>query len=143
MKNLKLLVPLDSSKNSKRTVKTLLEMKSKIQCPLTLLHVFDPERISYKGETVVDFALYRKRAKEAAEKFLEEKKALFTSEGMQVEQTILKTGPPRRIICELADSGDFDLLIIGRHAEGELRNLLFGQVSNYVIHNVKCPVLVI
>jgi len=142
MNGLKLLVPLDSSKNSERSIAALLAMKHKITCPITLLHVFDPDRLSYKGETVTNFALFRERGKQAAEEFLAEKVALFTAAGFTVS-SILKVGSPRAAICELADSGDFDLLIIGRHSDGELRNLLFGQVSNFVIHRVKCPVMVI
>jgi nucleotide-binding universal stress UspA family protein len=35
-------------------------------------------------------------------------------------------------------------LIIGRHTgAGEIRDVLFGSVANYVLHNVKCPVLLI
>lgn len=142
MNKLKILVPLDSSENSKRTEKTLIAMKEKINCPLMLLHVYDPERISYKGVAVVDFTLFQDQARKAAETFLEEKIALFKDHGMQAEG-LLKTGSPRKTICELADSGEYDFLIIGRHAEGEFRNLLFGYVSNYVIHSVKCPVLVV
>jgi nucleotide-binding universal stress UspA family protein len=61
---------------------------------------------------------------------------------MEVE-TLLKEGSSRKIICAVADSGDYDMLVIGRHTEGEFRNLLFGYVSNFVIHHVKCPLLVI
>jgi nucleotide-binding universal stress UspA family protein len=142
MKGLKLLVPLDSSKNSERSIEALIGMKHKITCPITLLHVLDPDRISYKGETVTNFAMFRERARQAAEEFLAAKAALFTAEGFTVE-TLMKVGSPRAVICELADRGDFDLLIIGRHSDGELRNLLFGQVSNFVIHRVKSPVMVI
>jgi nucleotide-binding universal stress UspA family protein len=142
MTGLNILVPLDSSKISDKTINTLFALKAKINGHLTLLHVFDPDRVYYKGETLVNFSMIEERAKKAAEQFLEEKKALFAAEGIVVE-TLLKVGPSRKTICEVADSGKFDLLIIGRHTEGELRNLLFGQVSNYVIHKVKCPVIIL
>lgn len=142
MKNLKILVPLDHSQNSQRTVKTLLAMKEKFNDSLTLLHVLDLERVTYKGETIVNFEMVQEQAMKSAEKFLEEMKALFAAEGLRVEG-LLKVGPARKTICDTADSGEFDLILIGRHTEGELRNLLFGQVSNYVIHKVKCPVMIL
>ncbi len=142
MKNLKILLPLDGSKNSKRTVKTLIAMKEKINCPLTLLHVFDHDRISYRGVPEMNFAMVEERARQVAWKYLEGQRDIFVAAGMEAEM-LFREGPARKTICELADSGSFDFLIIGRHAEGELKNLLFGQVSNYVIHNVKSPVMVI
>ncbi len=142
MKDMKILLPVDESANSTRTVKALIAMKEKIDCPLTLLHVFDLDRISFRGIPEMHFDMIEERAKKGAEKFLAEQRELFAREGMQAE-TLMKTGSPRKVICALADSGEYDLLVIGRHAEGELRNLIFGQVSNYVIHNVKCPVMVI
>lgn len=142
MKNLRILVPLDESRNSSRTVKTLLAMKNAINAPLTLLHVLDHDRISSRGVATVNFEMLTERARQAARNFIEEQRDTFLAAGMQVE-ALLKEGPARKTICTLADSGEFDLVIIGRHTEGELKNLLFGQVSNYVIHNVKCPVMII
>lgn len=49
MKNLRTLVPIDGSANSARTIKALIAMKEELACPLTLLHVFDTERISFIG----------------------------------------------------------------------------------------------
>ncbi len=142
MKDLKLLVPLDSSRNSERTIDALIGMKQKIPGPITLLHVYDPERVSYNVGIANNLDMLREHGRKAAEAFLARKVELFTREGFRV-QPLLKIGSPRTTICELADSGQFDLLIIGRHAEGEFRNLLFGQVSNFVIHRAKCPVMII
>ena len=142
MKNLKILVPLEGSANSNRTIKKLLSMKGELDCPLTLLHVFDPERVSFRGVPQMNFSQVEERAREIAQQFIEDKKAIFLAEGMEAD-ALLVEGHARKTICELADSGKFDLLIIGRHIEGELRNLIFGQVANFVIHHVKCPVMII
>jgi nucleotide-binding universal stress UspA family protein len=139
---MKALVPLDGSQNSKKTINALIAMKEKISAPLTLLHVFDNSRISYRGVPDSTYALIEERSREAAKQFLEDQKEIFSSNGIQTE-TIFMEGPARKTICDLADSGEFDLLIIGRHIEGELRSLLFGQVSNYVIHKVKIPIMVL
>jgi nucleotide-binding universal stress UspA family protein len=32
-------------------------------------------------------------------------------------------------------------LILGRRGSGEIRDVLFGTVANYALHNVRCPVL--
>jgi nucleotide-binding universal stress UspA family protein len=139
---MKALVPIDGSQNSKRTINALVAMKEKFSTSLTLLHVFDHERISYRATQDLTYEMVIERGRQAARQFLEDQKIFFAAQGMQVE-VIFKEGPARKTICDLADSGEFDLLIIGRHTEGELRSLLFGQVSNYVIHKVKIPMMVI
>jgi nucleotide-binding universal stress UspA family protein len=49
---------------------------------------------------------------------------------------------PRRLIPQIANSEDFQLLVLGRRSgRGEIRDVLFGSVANYVLHNVRCPVL--
>lgn len=49
MNDLKVLVPLDDSANAARTVEILIAKKDKFSFPITLLHVFDLERVSYRG----------------------------------------------------------------------------------------------
>ena len=54
----------------------------------------------------------------------------------------LEFGPPRQTICKMANNEEFQLMIIGRReSTGEIRDVLFGSVANYVLHNVACPVL--
>lgn len=142
MTNLRILVPLDGSKNSEHTVQALLTMLSGISGPLTLLHVLDHDRISYRGVTTLGHDMVTERARAAALHFIEEQRDRFVAAGIKA-QSMLKEGPARKTICKIADNGDYDLIIIGRHTEGELMNLLFGQVSSYVIHNVKNPVMII
>jgi len=36
-----------------------------------------------------------------------------------------------------------DLVIIGSHNRGTLGKIMFGSVSDYVVHNLKCPVLIV
>jgi nucleotide-binding universal stress UspA family protein len=142
MNNFNALLPLDESANAARTVSHLIALKNKIDFPLTILHVFDLERIQYRGITGINWALAHEQARKAATVFLQQQQEIFRKEGMKVE-ALMKEGAPRKVICDLANSGTYDLLIIGRHTEGEIKNLLFGSVSNYVIHNVKCPLFII
>ena len=142
MKDRKILVPLDESSISAKTVQGLLALKQTITLPLTLLHVLDPRRISYEGFGTTPREELEQRAVDGALKFIASQQALFAAAGMPVT-TLLKEGYARDVICELADSGEFDLLVIGRKPDTDLRNLLFGQVANHVIHTVKCPVLIL
>lgn len=142
MNNRKILVPLDGSPLSAQTVKSLIGLKEHITVPLTLLHVLDSSSISYQGFAEKTLEEIEERARDKARVLLEEQQKLFTVAGMEVE-TLLKEGDVRETVCAVADSGKFDLLVIGKHTDSELRNLLFDQVSNYLVHHIKCPVLIV
>lgn len=142
MKNRKILVPLDGSPLSAQTIKSLIAMKENITVPLTLLHVLDSSTISYQGFAEKTLEEIEERARDKVRNLLAEQQKLFTAAGMEVE-TILKEGDVRETVCAVVDSGKFDLLVIGKHTDSELRNLLFDQISNYLVHHVKCPVLIV
>ena len=142
MKARKVLVPLDDSLISVQTVKRLIALKENITLPLTLLHILDLSTISYRGFAESTFSEIEERARKGAQKFIDAQKDLFTAAGIEAV-TLLKEGHARETICELADSGEYDLLVIGKHVESQLRNLLFDQVANHVIHQVKCPVMIV
>lgn len=48
-----------------------------------------------------------------------------------------------RGICELANSWNADLVIVGRRGIKGLTEVLLGSVSNYVLHHAPCSVLVV
>lgn len=142
MKDRKILVPLDKSPLSAQTVQRLIALKDKFNNPLTLMHVLDFNRLSYRGFAQRTLEEIEEGARAEARRFVAEQKALFALAGMEVT-TLVKEGQVRETICALADCGDYDLLVVGRHSESPLRNLLFGQVTHFVLHHVKCPVLVV
>lgn len=142
MKNLRLLVPLDNSAISAQTVRSLLELRPQFTRPLTLLHVLDLDLLACRGFIDTSFAEFSQRAHEDAVALLAEQARIFTQAGVEVT-TLLKEGQAREQICVLADNGDYDLLVIGRNPVSQVRDLLFGQVSNFVVHRVKCPVLIL
>jgi len=142
MKDRKILVPVDGSPLSTRTIQRMIELKGSITFPLTLLHVLDLNTISYRGFAETDFRDIEERARQGAGQFVAEQQALLTAAGIQAE-TLVMEGSPREIICSLAESGTYDLIVIGKPTESEMHNLLFGQVANHVIHHIRCPVLLV
>ncbi len=142
MKDRKILVPLDGSPISAQTIKSLIALKENITIPLTLLHVLDLSTISYQGFAKTTFSEIEMQAREGARQLVAGLQELFAAAGMEVE-AVVKEGNVRETICEIADSGKYDLLVIGKYTDSELRNLLFGQIANYLVHHVKCPVLIV
>lgn len=46
-------------------------------------------------------------------------------------------------IAQFADSGDFDLVIMGSHGHGTLVNLVMGSVATQVLAHCKVPVMLV
>ena len=142
MKPRKVLVPLDSSPISIQTITQLIAFKENLPLPLTLLHVLDLGRLSTLGFPELSYRQFEERARGEAQKFLEKQQQLFADAGIKTE-TRLVEGSVRETICALADSGEFNLLVVGKNKDGDLRKLLFGQVADYIVHHTKCPVLIV
>ncbi len=136
----KALVPLDPSPLSQQTIERLIALKEKIFVPLTLLHVIDFDLLSCQGFAERTYAEFEERVRREARELIEGQQALFRSAGIETE-ILLVEGEVRKSICKLADSGKYDLLVVGKSPDAELRKFLFGQIGNYLMHHVSCPVL--
>jgi nucleotide-binding universal stress UspA family protein len=58
-------------------------------------------------------------------------------------ETIATTGPVADEICRIARERDARFIVMGAHGWGAVRRLVFGSVSQAVLHDAPCPVLVV
>ena len=136
----KILVPVDGSTTSVRTINAIIEQKERFPKKISLLHVVDVQ-LAYRMIPDFQLEMVRDNARKAGQALLEKQAEVFRAAGFETE-LLLELGSPRQEIPKVANEQNFQLLIIGRHAgAGEIRDVLFGSVANYVLHNVKCPVL--
>ncbi len=56
-------------------------------------------------------------------------------------QHVLRTGDPAKIILEIEDEYDVDLIVLGTHGRKGVRRLFAGSVAESVIRSAHCPVL--
>jgi len=139
--DVKILIPVDGSATASRTLDKILSLKEHLSNQLTLLHAVDVDRLSYRMIPDFQMEMIRENAGKAGQQVLDAKVKLLTDAGFTVEKR-LEFGPPRQVICRVANEEKFQLLVIGRReSTGEIRDVLFGSVANYVLHNVACPVL--
>ncbi|KAH9795150.1 Usp domain-containing protein [Citrus sinensis] len=80
--------------------------------------------------------------KKAALALLGRAKEICAKHGV-VAETMTEMGDPKNVICEAAEKHKIQLLIVGSHSRGPIQRAFLGSVSNYCVHNAKCPVLVV
>ena len=137
----KILVPVDGSSTAGRTLEKIIALKEHFPRELTLLHVVDVDKLAYRMIPDFQIDMIRENAGKAGQQVLDSRKAILEEAGFAVT-ALLKTGSPRQTICKVANEEGFQLMVIGRReSTGEIRDVLFGSVANYVLHNVSCPVL--
>jgi nucleotide-binding universal stress UspA family protein len=67
--------------------------------------------------------------------------ASLVGSDMTVETRVLR-GDPGVAICELARDVDASAVVIGSRGRGGIKRALLGSVSDYVVRNAHCPVVV-
>jgi nucleotide-binding universal stress UspA family protein len=63
-------------------------------------------------------------------------------EGHGTVETRVLRGDPGPALCELADDIDAAVVVIGSRGRGGIKRALLGSVSDYVVRNAGCPVVV-
>jgi nucleotide-binding universal stress UspA family protein len=66
----------------------------------------------------------------------------FAGSGVKL-RVLLEVGDPGLKIREVARRDQIDLIVMGTHGTSRLEDLLFGSVTEKVVHHTGCPVLVV
>ncbi|GER44398.1 adenine nucleotide alpha hydrolases-likesuperfamily protein [Striga asiatica] len=80
--------------------------------------------------------------KRVAEALLAKAKEICSQVGIAAD-TFTQVGEPKEVICEAVKKHNIQLLVLGSHGRKALQRAFLGSVSNYCVHNAKCPVLVV
>jgi manganese transport protein len=80
---------------------------------------------------------------EAGEQYLERIAQSLRQQGIAVETAISHSSSPRKAIVRYAERVHPDLVIMGAHGHGGLKDLIFGNTINPVRHNLAVPMLIV
>jgi nucleotide-binding universal stress UspA family protein len=139
----RILVPVDLTEGSRAIIDYAIQLARPFNASLVLLHTWEPPQ--YVAPDLLVAApgwspqSLEKTALDAARKELE---ALVQSLQSPVPITHqLEVGEPGASILRVAESGGFDLIVMGTHGRRGLPRLLLGSVAQKVIARAHCPVL--
>ncbi|PKN34940.1 MAG: universal stress protein [Deltaproteobacteria bacterium HGW-Deltaproteobacteria-19] len=140
-----ILVPTDFSEHSDRALKQAIDLASRFNAKVYLLHVIEDLQ-----QCAVDYCLsenvmegYRAQSQQAtAEKLGQEVKAIGEAKGVEVVFDIKRGVPYETILREQEDKG-IDLIVIASHGKTGLLHNLLGGVAERVVRAAKCQVLLV
>lgn len=137
----KILVPVDGSGTADNALRYGVEMAKTYEARLFVTVVADIGEAAYPLMQVnLDRSGFAS-VKEKAEAVMERVKKQIP-QGVNFTP-IIRTGVPGNVITSLVDEEGIDLVIMGNSGKGSLSSFIMGSVSQYVIHHVKVPVLII
>ena len=80
---------------------------------------------------------------EAGEQYLERIAQLLRNQGLTVETSISHSSHPDKEIVRYAREVNADMVIMGAHGHGGLKDLIFGNTINPVRHHLAVPMLIV
>lgn len=137
----RILVPIDFSDCSKKALQYALPLAKEHRAALTLVFVVPPAYGAgeYGG---IDYAQLEGSMKEGGEKELAKLVVDEVRDEVPVD-TLVLVGSPARQIIETARSLPADLIVISTHGRTGLKHVFLGSVTEHVVQQAPCPVLVV
>ena len=138
---MKILLAVDGSPYTKKMLAYLttheLFTRGNEYTVFTVQPVLPPRARAAVGKEIVD-----NYYSEEAEKVLAPVSKFLLRHGIDPKSS-WKIGHAGETIAKFADSGKFDLLIMGSHGYGTLGNLVMGSVATQVLAHCMVPVLLV
>ncbi len=143
----RILVPIDFSEHSKRTISYATRFATRYNASVQLLHVFKiPDYVETPYGRGQQTCGQNKSLVDAAEQEARDTLSVFENQllndGVQVKAYV-RVGEPFEEIVRMASHFDVDLIIIGSHGYTGIKRLLVGSTAQRVVERASCPVLVV
>jgi nucleotide-binding universal stress UspA family protein len=145
----KILYATDLSKNSAYAFYYAVDMAKKHDAEIIILHAIEPLRASAFGTSTgkaehsqqeVSTEVIRNRIRKFCEK-VEENNSLACL--ILVTKILVQVGYPPEEILKAADQEGCDLIVLGTHGKGFLRQTFLGSVSGSVLTRARKPVFIV
>jgi len=133
----RILVPLDHTNLDRLAVSHASAMAKLHDAKLYLLHVEEGVTSQVYGPDSSTAEV------EAGEHYLDSIAEGLRRQGIAVETTVFHSSSPRREIVRFSRQIHPDLIIMGAHGHGGLKDLIFGTTINPVRHNLDVPILIV
>lgn len=134
---MKIILAYDDSESSQRALNILGRLAA-ASSELVIVSVLMGTVLNAEGEPIIPDPEEMQQMEEA----LARARAVAESAGFSVRTEIL-VGDPKQKILEKVAKGNADLIVTGCRGHGLAKRLVFGSISNVILHEVECPVMVV
>jgi len=107
-----------------------------IDAKYTLIHVVETVGAMIYGKNIEDHETL------IDEKLLAEYKDILSEKGFKVK-TKLGFGKPNKVIPEIINKGNFDVLVMGTHGHTGFNDLIFGTTVDKLRHKISIPLFIV
>lgn len=137
----KIMVAVDGSEEAELAFKKAVNVALRNNSELLLAHVIDTRSF----QTVSSFdSMLAEQATEMAKQTLADYEMKAKKAGLHQVTTVVEYGSPKHIIAkEIPEDHEVDLILLGATGLNAVERLFIGSVSEYVIRNAACDVLVV
>ncbi|MDJ0945662.1 MAG: universal stress protein [Kiloniellales bacterium] len=155
----RILLPVDGSEPCLRAVSFAAELAAELQASILLLHVLDklPARRQLKDYLTAlekDPALHEaeiesvrsalsKSGEDQGMEILADAEQLLRERGVNEVSTAIRDGDPSTELLRAAETGKYDMIIMGRRGLGSLKGLFMGSVSQKISSLANCAVVTV
>ena len=137
----RILVAVDGSKEADLAFKKAVEICNRNKAELVIAHIIDTR--AYATMEAYDIRMTENAEKFAAD-MLANYKEIANSSNINTVETVVEYGSPKvRIAKDVAKEKEIDLIICGATGLNAVERLFIGSVSEHIVRNAKCDVLVV
>jgi nucleotide-binding universal stress UspA family protein len=133
-----ILVPVDGSEGSDRAVAEAITVAEASKAKLNFLYVANINQLAINA-CLSDAIL---EAVTKAGNVILDRAVEMVPSGIEKE-AFSETGSPAVVILDFATNNPTDMIIMGSRGLGVVKGVLLGSVSQYIIEQAECPVLVV
>lgn len=139
---MRILVPVDGSTNSLNAVSFIASRQTLLggNPEIELLNVQLP--LPARACRLVGQDAIQRYYEDEAEKVFEPARKVLEKVGVQASESFV-VGEPAPSIAKAAEKINADLIVMGSRGQSAIKGLFFGSVSNGVLAETNCPLLVI
>nr|WP_325191572.1 universal stress protein [uncultured Selenomonas sp.] len=132
------LVPVDGSEGADRAIEQAIMIAKMCDAKINFLYVANINQLAINA--VLSDAILDSVTK--AGNVILERAMEMVPEGI-LKESFSDTGAPAVVVLDFAESNNIDLIIMGSRGLGVVKGVLLGSVSQYVVEQAKCPVMVV
>jgi nucleotide-binding universal stress UspA family protein len=134
----RILLATDLSSASSAATEEAIRLARALSAELLVVSVIDPS-----GDAAPGWRLARSdQRREARTAAAQDVVAGGRARGVRTSFLVWE-GDPGPAIVDAAVSESADLIVVGSHRRGPVRRVLLGSVSEHVVRNARCPVVVV